>query len=101
MECCIELVREGSAVSGSADEGCGEEACIGEIDVVKGDGAGVLEELSGVDGDGIEIFCCGAGVIAGIDCYFGSVVGASDGDDHGGGVNGRISSCDRSSAVAG
>ena len=56
MECCIELIRQGSAVVGSsADEGGGEEACISEIDVVKGDGAGVLEELSGVYGDGIEI----------------------------------------------
>ena len=85
MECCIELPREDSAVVvSSADEGSGEEACIGEIDVDKGDGAGVLEELSGVYGDGIEIFCCGAGVIAGIDGYFGSVVGAGDGDHHGG-----------------
>ena len=84
MECCIELIREDSAVSGSADEGGGEEACIGEIDVVKGDGSGVLEELSGVYGDGIEIFCCGAGVIAGIDGDLRSVVGAGDGDDDGG-----------------
>ena len=85
MECCIELIRENSAVVGSsADEGGGEEACIGEVDVAKGDPAGVLEELSGVYGDGIEIFCCGADVIACIDGYFGLVVGAGDSDDDGG-----------------
>ena len=46
MECCIELIRENSAVVGSsADEGGGEVACISEVNVVKGDGAKAVEAV--------------------------------------------------------